>query len=179
VAEGRFREDLYPRLNVIRITLPALRERREDIPLLAHYFLQRSAEELQVETKQLSAQAQERMVGFDWPGNVRQLENMCRWITVMAPVKTVTADDLPPELKNPASPVTNEGEWTAQLKQLAGRKLAQGEDSILKDLTEQFERVLLKVALEHTHGHKQDAAKRLGWGRNTLTRKLKELGVEA
>ena len=178
VAQGKFREDLYHRLNVIRITLPALRERSEDIPLLAQHFLQRSAEELQVDAKKLSPQALEKLTHYHWPGNVRQLENMCRWMTVMAPGQIVTKDDLPPELEQNATPSGQGEEWSEHLKKQAQLKLSHGDDNILNDLAVEFERVLLRAALDHTHGHKQEAAKRLGWGRNTLTRKLKELGVD-
>ncbi len=178
VAQGKFREDLYHRLNVIRISLPALRERSEDIPLLAQHFLQRSAEELQVDAKKLSPQALEKLTHYHWPGNVRQLENMCRWMTVMAPGQVVTKDDLPPELEQSATPSGQGEEWSEYLKKQAQLKLSHGDDNILNDLAVEFERVLLRAALDHTHGHKQEAAKRLGWGRNTLTRKLKELGVD-
>jgi len=181
VAEGRFREDLYHRLNVIRIALPALRERRSDIPLLAQYFLPRCADELRVDAKQLAPDALTVMTRFNWPGNVRQLENICRWITVMAPGQTVTAADLPPELKQHSTPGDGEQteEWTAPLRHLVEHRLTAGEEDLLTNLAPQFERVLLEAALKHTHGHKQDAAKKLGWGRNTLTRKLKELEVES
>jgi two-component system nitrogen regulation response regulator GlnG len=116
---------------------------------------------------------------FDWPGNVRQLENICRWITVMAPTQNVTIDDLPPELRDPQLGRETEAGWEAQLQQVVVRKLQQGESDILGSLGSRFERILLQTALQHTHGRKQEAARRLGWGRNTLTRKLKELGVEA
>jgi two-component system nitrogen regulation response regulator GlnG len=179
VAEGRFREDLFHRLNVIRIALPSLRDRREDIPLLAQHFVKKTAAELNVEPKRLSSEATEVLRHFDWPGNVRQLENICRWITVMAPTQNVTIDDLPPELRDPQLGRETEAGWEAQLQQVVVRKLQQGESDILGSLGSRFERILLQTALQHTHGRKQEAARRLGWGRNTLTRKLKELGVEA
>ena len=140
VAQGKFREDLYHRLNVIRITLPALRERSEDIPLLAQHFLQRSAEELQVDAKKLSPQALEKLTHYHWPGNVRQLENMCRWMTVMAPGQIVTKDDLPPELEQNATPSGQGEEWSEHLKKQAQLKLSHGDDNILNDLAVEFER---------------------------------------
>jgi len=177
VAEGRFREDLYHRLNVIRLALPALRDRREDIPPLAEHFLAASARELQVEPKQLDDAAKDRFRSHDWPGNVRQLENACRWITVMAPSQQVTLEDLPAELRGEAA-AEPEPEWTRSLRHTVEHQLDLGERDILHKLGDDFERVLLVAALEHTDGRKQEAAKRLGWGRNTLTRKLKELGIE-
>ena len=179
VAEGKFREDLFHRLNVIRIALPALRNRREDIPLLVQHFLKQTAAELDVEPKRLSDEAMEILCRFDWPGNVRQLENICRWITVMAPTQNVTVDDLPAELREPRAGQATEADWETRLQEVVARKLQQGESDILDTLGSRFERILLQAALQHTHGRKQEAAKRLGWGRNTLTRKLKELGVEA
>ncbi len=179
VQQGRFREDLYHRLNVIRIGLPALSARREDIPLLANHFLKESAQELNVDAKTLSPAALDRMTRYRWPGNVRQLENICRWITVMAPGQIVSAEDLPTELQEPAPIHTGvERDWEAQLRRVVERKLDQGESGILTDLNATFERVLLEAALKHTDGRKLEAAQRLGWGRNTLTRKLKELEVE-
>ncbi len=178
VAEGRFREDLFHRLNVIRIALPALRERREDIPLLARYFLNENARELNVSSKRLTAEALEYLCQFDWPGNVRQLENICRWITVMAPGQTVSPPDLPGELRDHIAHRQGGEDWENQLRTLAESKLRHGENGILNDLGDAFERVLLETALKHTGGHKQEAARRLGWGRNTLARKLKELGVD-
>ncbi len=178
VAQGLFREDLFHRLNVIRVALPALRDRREDIPLLAHYFLNEHARELNVDTKRLTADALEYLCQFDWPGNVRQLENICRWITVMAPGQTVSAPDLPDELRNHTADQQGDEDWVIQLQRLVEHKLRHGENAILSNLGNTFERVLLETALKHTGGHKQNAARRLGWGRNTLARKLKELGVD-
>lgn len=177
VAEGRFREDLFHRLNVIRLVLPPLRDRREDIPLLAQHFLAVSARELQVEPKKLTPEAVKVFVAHPWPGNVRQLENICRWITVMAPSQRVSLDDLPGELRRDDDANT-EADWTRHLRHAVQQKLTLGEVDILQTLGNDFERVLLTTALQHTEGHKQEAAKRLGWGRNTLTRKLKELGIE-
>ncbi|MBX2849368.1 MAG: nitrogen regulation protein NR(I) [Acidiferrobacterales bacterium] len=176
VDNGNFREDLYHRLNVIRIDLPSLAERTEDIPLLAKRFLRSSAEELQVEIKHLSDPALHKMMAYNWPGNVRQLENICRWITVMAPAQTVSLDDLPKELSS--EKVSNEPQdWEGALAKLVRQKLNMGEEEVLTELTKKFESTLLKVALAHTGGHRQNAAKVLGWGRNTLTRKLKDLEI--
>ncbi len=176
VQEGIFREDLFHRLNVIRIKLPALRERREDIPLLVRHFLQKSARELEVEMKQVSEAAMKALTGLAYPGNVRQLENLCHWLMVMAPGQVIEPKDLPPEtLAEPRQAVL---EWAEALAHAAGARLARGEHDILNDLTTEFERTLIRVALEHTGGRKIEAANLLGWGRNTLTRKIQELGME-
>jgi two-component system nitrogen regulation response regulator GlnG len=179
VTQGRFREDLFHRLNVIRIALPALRDRHEDIPLLAHHFLDESARELNVDTKRLTPEAMEYLGQFDWPGNVRQLENICRWITVMAPGQTVSVPDLPDEVREQTGDREGGEDWEIQLRRLVERKLRHDENGILSSLGPTFERVLLDAALKHTGGHKQEAARRLGWGRNTLARKLKELGSQS
>lgn len=178
VEQGLFREDLFHRLNVIRVHLPPLRDRREDIPALTQSFLSQSAKELNVEPKQLAPETEEYLTKLDWPGNVRQLQNTCRWLTVMAPGQTVRISDLPPELqqKGPESGIGSD--WAAGLKRAAEQMLAQGETDIYKDLNNSFEQTLIGVALNATGGRKQDAAKKLGWGRNTLTRKLKELGIQ-
>jgi len=178
VTQGRFREDLFHRLNVIRIHLPALRERREDIPTLMRYFLKRSATELSVDTKQLTPEAEEYLSHLPWPGNVRQLENACRWLTVMAPGQIVGIGDLPSELRTADQMEGHEADWESALKLLIEQRLARGENEIYNDINASFERILIQAALKHTNGRKQDAAKKLGWGRNTLTRKLKELGLE-
>jgi two-component system nitrogen regulation response regulator GlnG len=180
VSEGKFREDLYHRLNVIRIHIPTLSERREDIPLLAGHFLQKAAAELAVEVKSLSKETKKILSNLPWPGNVRQLENMCRWLTVMASGQEVLPHDLPPEIHQ--QPVSIEktattGDWQTLLANWADTQLQSGHNNILDDAIMSFERILLERALHYTHGHKQDAAKRLGWGRNTLTRKLKELNM--
>jgi two-component system nitrogen regulation response regulator GlnG len=177
VQEGRFREDLFHRLNVIRIYLPALRERREDIPALLTYFMKRSAEELGIEGKRLGAEAQTHLCRLPWPGNVRQLENTCRWLTVMAPGQIVRLDDLPPELRDASGNAATAPEWENNLRDVARECLARGDSEIMKDLSARFERVLIETALKHTSGRKQDAAHCLGLGRNTLTRKLKELDL--
>jgi two-component system nitrogen regulation response regulator GlnG len=178
VEQGLFREDLFHRLNVIRIHLPPLRERREDIPALTRSFLNRSANELNVEPKQLAPEAEEYLSKLDWPGNVRQLQNTCRWLTVMAPGQTVRISDLPPELQEKGRESGLGGDWAAGLKRAAEQMLSHGETEIYKDLNATFEHTLIDVALAATGGRKQDAAKKLGWGRNTLTRKLKELGIK-
>jgi two-component system nitrogen regulation response regulator GlnG len=180
VSEGKFREDLYHRLNVIRIHIPTLSERREDIPILAAHFLQKAAAELAVEVKSLSKETKKILSTLPWPGNVRQLENMCRWLTVMASGQEVLPHDLPPEINQ--QPVSIEktaqsGDWQTLLANWADTQLQSGHNNILDDAIMSFERILLERALNYTHGHKQDAAKRLGWGRNTLTRKLKELDM--
>jgi two-component system nitrogen regulation response regulator GlnG len=178
VKDGRFREDLFHRLNVIRVHLPPLRARREDIPLLARYFLKQSATELAVEPKQLLPDTAAALARLPWPGNVRQLENTCRWLTVMAPGQTIRIEDLPSELSSEDGQATTQDGWRAGLKHLIEQKLAHGESNILETLNPEFERILLQAALAHTGGRKQEAAVRLGWGRNTLTRKLKELGLD-
>jgi two-component system nitrogen regulation response regulator GlnG len=177
VKDGKFREDLFHRLNVIRIHLPPLRERREDIPTLARYFLKKSSVELGVEAKQLMPQAEEYMSGLSWPGNVRQLENACRWLTVMAPGQTIRVEDLPPELLAADAENTRGADWEARLRNIVEQRLARGDGEIFKDINDSFERILIEAALKHTGGRKLDAAKKLGWGRNTLTRKLKDLGL--
>lgn len=179
VNQGGFREDLFHRLNVIRVHIPALRERRQDIEKLAAHFLSRAAKELAVDAKSLHPTTIETLNRLPWPGNVRQLENICRWLTVMASGSEVLPADLPNELvseKNKNLAVnTQQGSWQEQLESWAQQALASGESDLLAMAQPEFERILLQTALTHTNGHKQDAAKLLGWGRNTLTRKLKEL----
>ena len=180
VSEGKFREDLYHRLNVIRIHIPKLSERREDIPLLATHFLCTAATELDVEAKVLGKETKKILSNLPWPGNVRQLENMCRWLTVMASGQEVLPHDLPPEIHQQPVSIeknTESGDWRTLLASWADVQLQSGQNNILDEAIVSFERILLERALHYTHGHKQDAAKRLGWGRNTLTRKLKELNM--
>ncbi|WMP16329.1 nitrogen regulation protein NR(I) [Thiothrix lacustris] len=179
VHKGQFREDLFHRLNVIRIHNPPLRERREDIPLLLNHFLHRAAEELQVEVKSLSGRVTEHLQTLPWAGNVRQLENTCRWLTVMASGREIVMDDLPAELLD-SDPAKTEvpDNWEKALAQFADYKLNKGATNLLTDLNPIFERILLQAALKKTGGRKIEAADLLGWGRNTLTRKLKELEVE-
>jgi two-component system nitrogen regulation response regulator GlnG len=178
VREGRFREDLFHRLNVIRIHIPPLRERRPDIPVLARSFLGRAVRELGVEPKTLRPEAASYLQGLDWPGNVRQLENTCRWLTVMAPAREIHLDDLPPELRAGASTAGGTEDWEAGLRRWADQRLAQGERELLDQAVPRVERILIEAALRRTGGRRQDAAKLLGWGRNTLTRKIRELGME-
>jgi two-component system nitrogen regulation response regulator GlnG len=215
VKQGAFREDLFHRLNVIRLRLPALRERREDIPALARSFLQKSAKELGVEAKRLSEAALARLSSFDYPGNVRQLENICHWLTVMAPAQMVDAKDLPPELTAIASaaPMTaalhgaapgalpevaavapNEppvagvaytpiaaavaGLWLDDLEREARALLEAGVPDVWQALTEKFEARLIHTALDITRGRRIEAAHKLGIGRNTITRKIQELGLD-
>ncbi|WP_188150799.1 nitrogen regulation protein NR(I) [Teredinibacter waterburyi] len=177
VENNRFREDLFHRLNVIRIHLPKLAARREDIPKLAQHFLRKAAQELDVETKILTTQTDAYLSKLSWPGNVRQLENTCRWITVMASGREVHVQDLPPELMEVKRAETPSGDWDKALRHWADQALACGQTEILSDAVPTFERALIDTALKHTAGRKRDAANLLGWGRNTLTRKLKELGM--
>jgi len=179
VRDGLFRDDLYHRLNVIRIQLPALSRRREDIPLLTRRFLGQVARELGVEAKILRPETETYLSRLDWPGNVRQLENLCRWLTVMASGREIHLEDLPMELRE-RSPAANDNghDWETALRLWASQSLGRGEQSLLETALPNFERVLIQVALEQTGGHRQDAARLLGWGRNTLTRKIKELHLE-
>ena len=213
VKEGVFREDLFHRLNVIRLRLPALRERREDVPMLTQHFLQQSARQLGVEPKRMSAVAMNKLQAFDFPGNVRQLENICHWLTVMAPVQQIALKDLPPEVLEASeaasaihatapelavsksadsaieanlAPSVSEnaallqagGDWLQGLGEQAQALLAQGQSDIWDQLTQQFEAQLLRTTLAATHGRRVEAASRLGIGRNTITRKLQELGLD-
>lgn len=180
VAEGRFREDLFHRLNVIRIHIPSLSERREDIPQLAKHFLRKAAAELAVEHKVLAEETISYIRQLPWPGNVRQLENACRWLTVMASGREVKISDLPPELiQNEKADINTSAEWFKALEIWAKQELENGQTDILKQASPRFEKTLIEVALRHTRGRKRDAAELLGWGRNTLTRKLKELKITA
>ena len=179
VQEGSFREDLFHRLNVIRVHLPALRERREDIGILIRYFLQRAAVELNVDAKILLPDAEAYLKQLDWPGNVRQIENLCRWLTVMASGQEIRVDDLPTELKQSSSVAeSSSGSWESILRDWANRQFADGRDDLLDEALPAFERTMIEAALARTAGRRQDAARLLGWGRNTLTRKIKELDME-
>ncbi|MEB0044724.1 MULTISPECIES: nitrogen regulation protein NR(I) [unclassified Pseudomonas] len=178
VHAGKFREDLFHRLNVIRIHIPRLSDRREDIPTLAKHFLGRAAQEMAVEPKLLKSETEEYLKNLPWGGNVRQLENTCRWITVMASGREVHISDLPPELLSlpqDAAPATN---WEQALRQWADQALGRGQSSLLDSAVPAFERIMIETALKHTAGRRRDAAVLLGWGRNTLTRKIKELGMK-
>ncbi|HEX8785292.1 MAG TPA: sigma 54-interacting transcriptional regulator, partial [Telluria sp.] len=212
VRDGLFREDLYHRLNVIRLRLPSLRERREDIPILVRHFLVQSARQLGVETKRMSEEALRFLSGLELPGNVRQLENLCNWITVMAPGQTVEVKDLPRDLTQAppagsgsaagmasavalpapsaglqhagveggaaAVPADGADGWIGLLELQAARMLSDGQVEVMDVLGRQFESALIRTALKHTHGRKNDAAIRLGIGRNTITRKIAELGID-
>jgi len=208
VRDGLFREDLYHRLNVIRLRLPSLRERREDIPILVRHFLVQSARQLGVEAKRMSEPTMQFLSGLDLPGNVRQLENLCNWITVMAPGQTVEIKDLPLELTQgqgdgaataaaaeaaqaavahphggqvfeAAAPANGAPPgWIGLLELQAAGMLGAGQQEVMAVLGRQFESALIKTALKHTHGRKNDAAVRLGIGRNTITRKISELGID-
>lgn len=177
VREGKFREDLFHRLNVIRIHIPRLADRREDIPTLARHFLARAARELSVEPKLLKPDTEEYLSNLPWPGNVRQLENTCRWITVMASGREVHVDELPPELLSQSQEPQPAGNWEQGLRLWADQALARGQSNLLDAAVPVFERIMIETALKHTAGRRRDAALLLGWGRNTLTRKIKELGM--
>jgi two-component system nitrogen regulation response regulator GlnG len=178
VHQGEFREDLFHRLNVIRIHIPSLRERKEDIPQLAAHFLKQAADELSVEPKTLQKDALNFLKQCDWSGNVRQLENICRFLTVMASGQEILIEDLPAELTEKSTHTDNSsGSWQSALTLWMDSQLQQGANNILDEVTPEFEKILLERALSFTKGHKQEAAKKLGWGRNTLTRKLKDLNM--
>jgi two-component system nitrogen regulation response regulator GlnG len=199
VRQGLFREDLYHRLNVIRLRLPPLRERREDIALLARHFLAKSARELGVEPKRLSPEALRFIEQMPLPGNVRQLENLCHWLTVLAPAQVVKVEDLPLELREPAAPVlpvaaepaetvraaspapaaaAPAGDWASLLGQEVERRLRGGEQDLMDAITRRFEATVIGTALRLTHGRRIEAATKLGLGRNTITRKIQELRLE-
>jgi two-component system nitrogen regulation response regulator GlnG len=180
VRRGDFREDLFHRLNVIRIHIPRLAERRQDIPRLMRFFFLQAARELGGEPKILLPETEEFLMSLEWPGNVRQLENTCRWLTVMASGREIHLSDLPPELgrrDSGASGDEDSGDWRSLLSQWARDQLVSGKQHILRQAMPAFEQSMIEVALEHTRGRKRDAAELLGWGRNTLTRKMKELGM--
>jgi two-component system nitrogen regulation response regulator GlnG len=178
VAEGRFREDLYHRLNVMRVTTPPLRKRREDIPLLLGHYLANSSEEFGIEAKTLTPAAEERLQNFSWPGNVRQLVNATRRMMVTAPGNEIRAEDIPEEFGGKGSPSATAGNWTDALAQWANQQFDAGLNQPLLDQAQpELERSLIRIALQRAGGRKQDAARMLGWGRNTLTRKMKELEI--
>lgn len=178
VTQGVFREDLFHRLNVIRIHIPSLRDRKTDIKLLSDFFLMKIAKELEVEPKIIRPEVYDYMMGLQWPGNVRQLENTCRWLTVMASGREIHLEDMPTELK--AESIDNEdvsNDWESAFRCWVTKNLQEGEQDLLDKATPIYERILIDVALIQTEGKRQEAAKLLGWGRNTLTRKIKELGI--
>jgi two-component system nitrogen regulation response regulator GlnG len=179
VSQGSFREDLFHRLNVIRLRLPALRERSEDVPALTRHFLQRSAQQLGVEPKRISDAALARLAAFGFPGNVRQLENICHWLTVMAPAQVIEVEDLPPEVLAPgADPAPPPANWESALELEAQSLLAAGRADVWDALSRRFESRLILAALASTRGRRIEAAQKLGIGRNTITRKIQELGLE-
>jgi two-component system nitrogen regulation response regulator GlnG len=177
---GLFREDLLHRLNVVRLRLPALRERAEDIPPLARHFLQKSAHELAVDAKTLTDGALAALAQFAFPGNVRQLENICHWLTVMAPGQRIDVADLPPDVRDAdaADAEGTDARWDQALDRELAQALKNGERNVGDRLQREFERTLIRRALAHTGGHRMEAAAWLGWGRNTLTRRIQELGLE-
>ena len=178
VLQGLFREDLLHRLNVVRLRLPPLSERGEDIAPLTRHFLLKSARDLAVDPKQLSDAALKVLSGFAFPGNVRQLENICHWLTVMGPGQRIETADLPPELRAPGARTDEESDWQQALDRELARALARGERAVGDRLEKEFERTLILRALAHTAGHRMEAAQWLGWGRNTLTRKIQELKLD-
>ena len=181
VSEGRFREDLFHRINVIRIHLPTLAERKEDIPRLAKHFLRLAAEEIGEDPKTLDGKTMDYLSSLPWPGNVRQLENFCRWITVMAPGQEVQIEDFPQELAKNSQEAPLSDSWEKRLKSWAEMQLIDDKnlsDGLLALAVPKFETIMIQTALKHTGGRKRDASVLLGWGRNTLTRKMKELGLD-
>jgi two-component system nitrogen regulation response regulator GlnG len=178
VRQGQFREDLLHRLNVIRIEVPPLRARREDIAELLIHYLGAAALELGVEPKTLTSEAAAALSNFDWPGNVRQLVNACRRLTATAPGREIKVEDIPADLGGTPGAARLQDEWTRQLTQWAEKRLAAGETPLLDDALPEFERALIRAALRKAQGGRQEAARLLGWGRNTLTRKLKELTMD-
>ena len=177
VKEHLFREDLFHRLNVIPIHLPRLADRREDIPALCDHFLSKAAQQMGVEKKTLRPETTKFLTNLSWPGNVRQLENFCSWITVMASGREIFINDLPEEFIKPSGDGPVAGNWVHNLKHWADQELSLGHTGILQQATPIFEKCMIEVALKHSGGRKRDASELLGWGRNTLTRKIKELGM--
>lgn len=180
VQQGRFREDLLYRLNVIRVQIPALRARREDIPLLLRYYMTTEAKGLKVDEKQLSVEVEKYLSGLDWPGNIRQLRGLCTWLTVMTPGKVVGLEDLPLEMRQPSDLVVSmgDGDWQTPLRLYARQFLQAGKSGLHTEAEQMFERVLIEETLQFTRFHRQETAALLGWGRNTLTRKSQALGIE-
>jgi len=178
VKESRFREDLYHRLNVIRINTPPLRQRRDDIPLLLSHYLAEAAKELGAPAKTVDADALDALQAFSWPGNVRQLVNATRRLTVTAPGTVITAEDIPGDLGGSESPKRASREWTRVLASWAERQLHNSDTPLLDAALPEFEKTLIEIAMSQTNGHRQEAAKLLGWGRNTLARKMKALHLD-
>jgi len=178
VEEGRFREDLYHRLNVIRINTPPLRQRRRDIPMLLSHYLEDAAQELDVPTKQVHGDAMEILQGYDWPGNVRQLVNVTRRMMLTAPGGVIAAADVPDDLGGRGGG-TAQQEWTQRLADWAEQELgAEQQNPLIATALPEFEKTLIQIALKQANGHRQEAARLLGWGRNTLTRKIRALELD-
>ena len=175
VRKGEFREDLFHRLNVIRISIPSLHERSEDIPVLLQHFMQSSARELGTEPKQLAGDVVEHLSTLQWPGNVRQLENVCRWLTVMAAGNEIHMQDLP--LGMLKDEITDAVNWQSLLREWADKEFSKGSSAIWNQALPEFESIMIRAAMKKTGGRRQKAAQLLGWGRNTLTRKIQELGL--
>jgi len=178
VKDGTFREDLYHRLNVIRINSPPLRQRRADIPLLLEHYLSESARELDVPAKNLDADALDLLRSYDWPGNVRQLVNATRRLTVTAPGTVITTEDIPADIGGSESSQRAAQDWTRSLASWAERELSTRNGPLLETALPEFEKTLIRIAMSQTNGHRQEAARLLGWGRNTLTRKMKSLHLD-
>ncbi len=177
VKDGRFRLDLFHRLNVVTLEIPPLRERIEDIALLAEHFMGLAAQEFNQDLKRIDSSALKMMQAYNWPGNVRELQNQCRRLTVMAPGKTVTRNDLPQEIRELQSEPARVEVWQQALRQHARLRWIKGENGVMKTLQSEIDKNLIEAALAFTDGHKQNAARLLGWGRNTITRKMQELGL--
>ena len=178
VKQGLFRDDLFHRLNVIRLRLPPLRERREDIALLARHFLAKSARDLGVEMKRLSDATVRHLAAQDLPGNVRQLENLCHWLTVMAPSVNIEVNDLPHEFRPEPDGLAAQG-WVNVLEKEIELRLNRGETAIMEEFVRSFEKALIVKALAHTRGRRIEASQLLGLGRNTRTRTVQEGGIDA
>ena len=178
IKEGRFREDLYHRLNVIRINTPPLRQRREDIPQLLRHYVAEAAKEMRVTPKTFDSDALEILSSYDWPGNVRQVVNATRRLTVTAPGAVITAEDIPADLGGKKQSRKAAQEWTRSLAAWAETRLGDNDESLFAAALPEFEKALIQVAMSKTQGHRQEAAKLLGWGRNTLARKMKALGLD-
>jgi two-component system nitrogen regulation response regulator GlnG len=177
VARGLFREDLYHRLNVIRLELPPLRARAEDIPELLGHYLRLAARDLAVEPKALAPEAEAKLMAYAWPGNVRELVNMCRRLSVLAPGNEIRVEDLPAEIGAAAEAEGQDADWEKAMAGWAERQAMSGKQPLVDQALPAVERILIRAALKRTQGHRQEAAKLLGWGRNTLTRKLRELQI--
>ena len=178
VKEGRFREDLFHRLNVIRINTPPLRQRREDIPQLLSHYLEEAAKELSAPPKSFDSDALELLRAYDWPGNVRQVVNAARRLTVTAPGAVITAEDIPADLGGTKQSKQAAREWTRSLAAWAETQMGDGDQALLDAALPEFEKTLIQIAMSKTNGHRQEAAKLLGWGRNTLARKMKALRLD-